>query len=369
MEKIRKILIILIPALIIAGFGIASIVQPDRDYSEPERRVMASIPEFSVETLSSGKFADDFEDYALDQFTARDGFRTMKALINKYVFWQKDNNGMYIVDGHISKMNYPLNEAKLKTLLQKNRQVYAKYIDGTDCKVYLSVIPDKNYFLAGDNGYLTIDYDDYVGRIVNASDYGKYIDIFPELTLEDYYKTDLHWKQENILPVAKRLIAGMRTETAAEGVYDTDFHALDLYEDTVDVDFYGAYYRQAALPAKPDTLKYLVWEGQDNLVVTSYNKGTAAPAEVYDMKKAHDRDPYEMFLGGSDALLTIDNPKAATDRELIFFRDSFGSSLAPLLTPAYKKITLVDLRYIQMDMIGQFVDFNGQDVLFMNYLI
>ena len=62
--------------------------------------------------------------------------------------------------------------------------------------------------------------------------------------------------------------------------------------------------------------------------------------------------------------MTVTNPAADTDRELVIFRDSFGSSLAPLLIEDYAKITLVDIRYIQSDFLGQFIEFDGQDVLF-----
>ena len=48
----------------------------------------------------------------------------------------------------------------------------------------------------------------------------------------------------------------------------------------------------------------------------------------------------------------------------MIFRDSFGSSLAPLLIEDYAKITLVDIRYIQSGFLGQFIEFDGQDVLF-----
>ena len=72
-----------------------------------------------------------------------------------------------------------------------------------------------------------------------------------------------------------------------------------------------------------------------------------------------------MFLSGSRSLLTIENPNASTDRELIVFRDSFGSSMVPLLVQDYSKVTLVDIRYIQIDMLGRFLEFNGQDVLFL----
>lgn len=72
-----------------------------------------------------------------------------------------------------------------------------------------------------------------------------------------------------------------------------------------------------------------------------------------------------MFLTGSRALITIENPNATEDRELIVFRDSFGSSIAPLLAGGYSKVTLVDIRYISPAMIGRFVDFEGWDVLFL----
>ena len=38
--------------------------------------------------------------------------------------------------------------------------------------------------------------------------------------------------------------------------------------------------------------------------------------------------------------------------------------LAPLLIPYYKKITLIDLRYISADIVNEYVDFNDKDVLF-----
>ena len=100
---------------------------------------------------------------------------------------------------------------------------------------------------------------------------------------------------------------------------------------------------------------------------TVYNYETGSPEEmsIYDMEKAYGRDPYEMFLSGSLSLITIENPNATTDKELVIFRDSFGSSLAPLLVEGYAKVTLVDIRYISSDIVGMFVDFENQDVLFL----
>ena len=61
----------------------------------------------------------------------------------------------------------------------------------------------------------------------------------------------------------------------------------------------------------------------------------------------------------------IDNPYNWTNDRLIIFRDSFASSITPLMIEAYSEIVLVDLRYISSDMIGEYVDFENVDVLFM----
>ena len=57
-------------------------------------------------------------------------------------------------------------------------------------------------------------------------------------------------------------------------------------------------------------------------------------------------DPYDIYLGGATALIQIDNPSGPKGRELVIFRDSFGSSLAPLLIDSYSRITIIDMRYI-----------------------
>ena len=62
---------------------------------------------------------------------------------------------------------------------------------------------------------------------------------------------------------------------------------------------------------------------------------------------------------------TIYNNLASSDDELIVFRDSYGSSLIPLLISGYNKITVVDTRYINPKLLNNYIDFNDyQDTLF-----
>jgi hypothetical protein len=83
------------------------------------------------------------------------------------------------------------------------------------------------------------------------------------------------------------------------------------------------------------------------------------------MDKAKGKDAYEMFLSGNQPLVTIRNEKNESGKRLVIFRDSFGSSLVPLLADGYSEIVLVDLRYLTSEKIGELVDFENADVLFL----
>ena len=134
-------------------------------------------------------------------------------------------------------------------------------------------------------------------------------------------------------------------------------------EYALDVPFYGVYYGQSALPLPPETLYYLSNNVLDGCIMTNHEDQTMG--SIYNMEKKSGKDPYEIFLSGPRSLITIDNPNCESDKELVIFRDSFGSSIAPLLSEGYAKITLVDIRYLRADLLERFIEFKNQDVLFL----
>lgn len=332
-------------------FGICLLKKADAE-SFSERRSLQQLPQLTVKSIGSGAFMSDFEEYALDQFPARDSFRTLKTLFSFYVLGQRDNHGIYVLKEHAGKIEYPMREEMLVRALDRFRYVYDRYLADTQTRLYLSVIPDKHFFLAGENGYPSMDYDAFYGLIKESTDYMEYVDITSLLSLNDYYRTDLHWKQEELTGVADRLAAAMGTKL--QGEYEVK---------CLDIPFYGVYYGQAALPMEPDEIKYLTNEVLRQCEVYDFQNDKLMA--VYDMEKAYGRDSYEMFLSGSLPLLEIRNPSADTDKELIIFRDSFASSLAPLLAQGYAKLTLVDIRYIHPDILSRYLEFENQDVLFL----
>ncbi|MBQ6935632.1 MAG: hypothetical protein IJN49_03695 [Clostridia bacterium] len=353
MKKFHNIFITVILTTFILVLSIFAWVKPTDEFSLTERRPLAKLPELSFNTLVSGSFMKNFENYTLDQFPLREFFRTVKAQTETRIFNKKANNDIIEKNGYITKIEYPLNEESIDNAAKKINNVYEKHLKDTDANVYFSIIPDKNYYLIGnDKNYLSLDYNKLVTDITEKTSCMKYVDIFSELSTDSYYKTDSHWRQEKILPVAKKIAGEMGVQLNSQ-----------YKELSPDKSVYGVYYGQYAIKSvMPDSLTVLSNEHTQNAKVIDYQNQQEIP--VYNLSEAEGRDFYEAFLGGPLSLVTIENENATTDRELVIFRDSFGSSLAPLFIEGYKKITLVDIRYIHPNMLSQFIEFNNQDVLF-----
>ncbi|MDO4749737.1 MAG: DHHW family protein [Eubacteriales bacterium] len=354
MKKTKSLAILLIFGLTIFGLLAAFILIPDAEISRAERRKLQQKPELSTEAVLSGKYMEDLEAWMLDQFPLRDSFRRIKAGIRFDLMKQLDNNGVYLVGDGVYKLEYPLREEQVNYAAEKISSLCAGPLAGMN--VYCAVVPDKNWYVAEKNGYPHLDYDRMTELLLGGLPGDvQYVDLFGLLTEEDYYRTDTHWRQEEIFSVAETLASAMNAQEGLIPASEWTPHTLSP--------FYGVYCGQSALSVTPDTLTYLTSPATDSAVVTGAEFEGTKP--VYDLERFDDLDGYDVFLSGAQAVLTVECAEAKTGRELILFRDSFGSSLAPLLLGAYDKITLVDLRYISSSFLESFVDFENQDVLFL----
>lgn len=333
-----------------------NIMAPLEEISYSERRKLAQFPEFSAQNILNGEFMKDFEKYALDQFVFRDGFRSLKASFDLKIFNKLDNNDIYVIDDNIFKMEYPFKAHNVYRVAEHMNTVYDLYL--RDMNVYYSIIPDKNYFVAEQSGYLSIDYSELERIMMENLENMIYIDISDSLTVDDYYRTDVHWRQERLDRVVIKIAQAMDFK---EDVEDIEYTLKTYYP------FYGAYYGQSALKVDPDILFYKTNSTIENSTVHNYEPSDDKNMTlgVYNEQKLGMVDSYDIFLWGATPLIEIKNPDNRSDRELIIFRDSFASSLAPLLLQEYSKITLVDLRYINYNSLGDFIDFEDQDVLFL----
>ena len=349
--KKKNIIICIIASLFFVSGFILFIIKPENDYSISERRKLQKKPEISMSNILNGKYMTNFEKYTMDQFPFRENLRKIKTYAISDIFMMNDKNGLYEYNGFISNMDYPLNKESIYYAANRFKYVKDRYLT-EDNAIYVSIIPDKNIYLANKSNHLALDFSYMEDLLTENMPYAKYIPIKELLNENDYYKTDTHFKQEKIINVSDEISKAM------DSAIDKEYKIINSSED-----FYGVYHGQYAGNIKPDKISYLTNDTIENMKV--YDGENKKEIPIYDIKKLKGKDPYELFLSGPLSLVTINNPNAVTDRRLIMFRDSFGSSIAPLLATAYKETILIDIRYISPVYLDQFVSFENSDILFL----
>ena len=327
---------------VLFGFSLLHLALPDREVSRSERRRLAQLP-----PLSSG-FSDKLEEYMLDQFPLREQLRTVNSLVRLYGLGQADIHGIYLQGGGAFRMDGPLQEKQVRHAAAVFSAVQEKYFPSLPA--HYVIVPDKN--AKAETSRPRLDTETLRGIVREALPGMTEIDIWDLLSADDYYKTDPHWRQERLLPVAAAICKALGAD------------APGTFTEKALSPFYGAYYGQAALPMAPDTLTYLESADTKAAEVTGPELDGAQP--VYRPELLDGTDGYDVFLSGAQAVLTVTSPNVHNGRHLVLFRDSFGSSLAPLLLGSFERITLVDLRYISAARLTDYADLSdATDVLYL----
>ena len=226
----NKILIISF-LIIIYSLSLISLLTPDQKISFTERRYLKEFPSFKLDS----EYSKDLESYLLDHFAFRDTFRKLKAEYNYHFLLKEENNDVIFYKNGIYKTLYPLNYQSLNnylTYLTKINELLTK-----DNMVYISIVPDKNYYLSKKN-FLKLDYETIYAEIKKL-DYN-FIDIRSTLNLDSYYLTDTHWKEEKLEKTVNLILTEM-------GITPQNIP----YKSHSFSNFKGVYYNEAALNSPP----------------------------------------------------------------------------------------------------------------------
>ncbi len=325
-------------------------IKKDDLISEKERRNLASKPKISITSLLNGSYFEKIEDYVTDQFPFRDEFKNIKGNTLKKVLFAKENNGIYEKDDILYEIDISVNEKSIRHLLDKINYIDNTYL--TSQNKYFIYIPDKNYYL-NDEKIPKLEYNKVESSLKDGlpNDYN-WIDIKNSLNISSYYRTDIHWSQDKIIDAVNNVCESMGLSKLES------FYTIKTYYP-----FYGALYGKTVTSIKPDTITYLDSEIIQNTRVYNYEK--SGYEKVYNESNLNNIDSYDIFLSGATSLLILENNANTSGKELIMFRDSFASSLAPLLIEKYSKITMIDLRYISSKYLENVLNLSGnEDVIF-----
>ena len=315
--------------LVLAVPALLTLFKSDKEFSENENRYLAARPEVTLDTVGSGKFQEQMEDWLSEQFPARDLWMSSGTVMKKAVGF-RDVGGAYIgKDGYSLEMHTPdsFDWAKYR----RNLGYLADLAE--ECNVpaaallipcAASAMPEK----------LPAGAESYDARAA----YEAACEAMPGITIPDvtaaltadtetqrYYRTDHHW-------TAAGALIGYHCLMDGSGAY---IGSPERFSSK----FYGTTFSKTLDPAAdPDTVE--IFPLPDTVTATADGEEIS----VYDLSAADRKDKYTVFLGGNHGLVTITGG-CANGKTLLVLKDSFANCLAPLLTADYETVMLVDLRY------------------------
>lgn len=375
-------LMIALFALTLCGTSLVTLLLPKKEKSENENRMLAEMP-----TLVNGKkletaknpadvwnsvkwkylndrtgnaFKDDFETYLCDHLAGRELWVKASNGIQK-ITGKQEINGVYTVgDSLVQAFKGYDEEIVNKSIAAMNG--FAKRFP--DKQTYLMLAPTAQEFcynkmpsyagLASEKAFIedcykkteniaTIDCRSFL-----AGNEGDYL----------FYRTDHHWTS---------LGAFLAYQSAAKVMGYAAYGYGSFNIETASSDFRGTLYSKTLDDSiTPDSIEYYIMsKNEPKIKLTSVNGGEKLE---YDSLYVRDflevKDKYSSFTGSNSPLVEIETD-VDNGKSLLVIKDSYAHALVPFLSKHYSKITMVDMRYIHVDL-NQLINMKEyQQVLFM----
>ncbi len=321
-------------AVILLGLSVGSFfLTPDRAFSENENRYLQLTPKLSWDTVMSGDFMEDMEEYTSDQIVFRDLWTATRSLLQR-AEGKEDISGTYLgAEGrYFAKVTEDsFNRAGLEKNAGYIREFFAA--SGKSCRAM--IVPSPAGVLR-DMLPENAPYYDEAGAFerLTATLGGSLLDVRETLAdVEDpYYHTDHHWTTMGA-QAAYRRWAEVTGHTVRED-------ALVCATE----EFRGTLYSKVLLPDSVYDSVYYAPEITAESVVCDGKDGT-----LYDGDALTRKDKYELFLGGNYGQCVI-TTGTENGKHLLLVKDSFANSFVPFLLGDYETVTMIDLRYFRGSM-------------------
>lgn len=321
-------------AVILLGLSVGSFfLTPDREFSENENRYLQLTPKLSWDTVMSGDFMEDMEEYTSDQIVFRDLWTATRSLLQR-AEGKEDISGTYLgAEGrYFAKVTEDsFNRAGLEKNAGYIREFFAA--SGKSCRAL--IVPSPAGVLR-DMLPENAPYYDEVGAFerLDATLGGSLLDVRETLADVDdpYYHTDHHWTTMGA-QAAYRRWAEVTGHTVRED-------ALVCATE----EFRGTLYSKVLLPDSVYDSVYYAPEITAESVVCDGKDGT-----LYDGDALTRKDKYELFLGGNYGQCVI-TTGTENGKHLLLVKDSFANSFVPFLLGDYETVTMIDLRYFRGSM-------------------
>ncbi len=324
----------------IAVFAILMILLPRKDFSQNEKRVLAELPEFTLEALSDGSYTNGIEKYINDHFPMRDTFVGIYSYYNRLI-GRGNSTGIYLLsDGSLVSAPQNIDSGKCS----RNISRLESFADSTSLPASLIMIPSAGYANADLLPFGHKDYaDDEIYALASStlSDV-KLIDLRELFTKEEASGKDVYYRTDHHITSYGSYLAYL------EFCRKNSIEPTESFKEIEKIDgFYGTAYSKSGLwLTKSDTLE--IWHSSNdyNFTVTVDDMSEKKTQDgLYFYSHSENMDKYPIFLDGNHALTTIKNESVKNGKTLLVIKDSYAHCLSTFLCDQYENVCLVDLRY------------------------
>lgn len=318
---------------------------PKATYSETEKRELEKAPVLTLDTLASGKFGENVDDYMADHIPGRDFLVGLNAYVDLYTGRQVTKDIYLTEDQRLVEAPAVWDQQQA----QKNVTAVNKFAQILDKTVHFMVVPSGGWAVEGTVKGLADPYYDpeliqklyaMAGEGVSCLDVVPTFEAVPDKA-SLYFKTDHHWTSLGAYTAYAFLMEQL----------EMSYPAREEFTVKTVEDFKGSTHSRAALwmiPGEPLEM----WERSRDLQVTNA-KSDQVHAGVFYAERLAEADKYTVFLDGNHSVVRIDNPENVGKGKLLVIRDSYSNCLGCFLAESYETVVLVDLRYINNEVISQ----------------
>lgn len=422
-DKTLAVKVVAFFLMLYVGAAVSFMIPLRPTYSESEKRELKEFPKFSYEAIVSGSYFDDISTWFSDTFPFREQLTKLNTSIKKLSgFDSIAIHGDVDLGDEIPDvpLEVPVTDEP-QTEPQTTPETTAPQTTETQTTEIEEPTPDIKtqslgaILVAGNSAYeyynfsskLAPDFINCVSNIKGAAGnksnvYTLLIPTSMDITLHDSIRKDINSSDQK--KALDYFNSSFKNVTAVSSIYDvekahkdeytyfrTDHHwtalgAYYAYEEfckakgvtpipvtdylTTSFDgFLGTFYsssgQSSALGDTPDTVVAYLPRNNVDCTLTEADGKQYKWDVISDVSSYTSNLKYLTFIGGDQALVTINNLDMTEGSSCLVIKESYGNAFVPFLIPHYKNVYVIDPRHYK----GTLSDFttNNQvdDIIFL----
>lgn len=352
----KKIMVFLFAGILIILPVLTFINLPSdpKPFSENENRYLTQFPKASLETYLDESFMSRFEEWFSDRFFGRESWISFKNKTERLI-GKTDINGIFTGGDRMIQIWKGYDEE----FIGKNLNAINKFTDNnpdlptyfllapTSQEIYSSLMPSSAPIGSQAELY------EYCKSYLTGAESINVIDTLKEHSDEYiYYRTDHHWTT---------LGAYYGYCRAAEQLGLQPLPLSDFDIEEASDDFHGTLFSKTLDDSvTADVMHYYHPKNKDLKLTLEINDGTEVKTydSLYFREYLEVKDKYSSFMGPNSPIMTITTNNEGPS--LLIFKDSYAHELIPFLANHYSKITVFDMRLVNVG-ISRFVDVSEYD--------